>query len=70
MSFLFNYVKIMIILLTLDDKGITLKLHSHGWILARLVARNLLGGGVVSEVWNQTETVYTRNWNVFCPKLD
>ena len=57
MSFFLMMLKIMIIFLALDDEGITLKLYSHGQLLARLVARNLQWGGAVSEVWNQTETV-------------
>ena len=34
-------LKIMIVLLVLDEEVITFKLHSHGRLLARLVARNL-----------------------------
>ena len=37
-------VKIMIILLASDDKGITLKLHLHGRLLARRATKNLEWG--------------------------
>ena len=37
-------LKIMIIPLALDDEGITLRLHSHGRLLVRLVASDLQWG--------------------------
>ena len=40
---------IVIILLAWDDEGITLKLHSHGRLLARCLARNLQWGGGVQS---------------------
>ena len=39
-------LKVMIIPLALDDEGITLRLHSHGQLLAMLLARSLQWGGL------------------------
>ena len=68
-AFFWMMLTIMIILLAWDDEGITLKLHSHGRLLARCLARNLQWEGVCSEVWNQTYTVYIWKWNVFLPEI-
>ena len=36
----------------------------------RRVARNLhWGAGAVLEMWNQTETAYTKNWNSFATEI-
>ena len=61
-------LKTMIILLASDDEGITLKLHSHGRLSAKLVARNLQWWGGLSHK-NQTKTVYSWNWNGFLPEI-
>ena len=45
---------IMIILLAWDDEGITLKLHSHG----RLLARNLQWKGVFKGVKPNLNSLY------------
>ena len=44
----------MIILLAWDDEGITLKLHSHG----RLLARNLQWEGVFRGVKSNLNSLY------------
>ena len=59
---------IMIILLVWDDEGITLKLHSHGRLLARCLARNLQWEGVfkgvkpnLSSLYLELERFFARN---------
>ena len=49
---------IMIILLAWDDKGITLKLHSHGQLLAWCLARNLQWEGVFGGVKPNLNSLY------------
>ena len=56
---------IMIILLAWDDEGITLKLHSHG----RLLARNLQWEGVFRGVKPNLNSLYLELERFFCPKL-
>ena len=63
-------LKIMIILLASDDEGITLRLHSHGRLLAKLVVRNLQWGGGLSRRCEAKLKKFTIEIEtVFCPKL-
>ena len=64
-------LKIMIILLASDDEGITLRLHSHGRLLAKLVAMNLQwrGGGCLGGVKPNRKQFTFGIGTVFCPKL-
>ena len=59
----------MIILLAWDDEGITLKLHSHGRLLARCLARNLQWEGVFRGVKPNLNSLYLELEGFFCPKL-
>ena len=49
---------IMLILLAWDDEGITLKLHSHGRLLARCLARNLQWEGMFKGVKPNLNSLY------------
>ena len=60
---------IMIILLAWDDEGITLKLHSHGRLLPRCLARNLQWEGVFRGVKPKLNSLYLELERFFCPKL-
>ena len=62
-------LKIMIILLASDDEGTTLKLHSHGQLLARLVARNLQWVGLSRRCETKLKQFTLGIGTVFCPKL-
>ena len=60
---------IMIILLAWDDEGITLKLHSHGRLLARCLARNLQMEGGVQRCETKLKQFTFGIGTFFCPKL-
>ena len=60
---------IMIVLLAWDDEGITLKLHSHGRLLARCLARNLQWEGGVQRCETKLKQFIFGIGTFFCPKL-
>ena len=63
-------LKVIIILLASDDEGITLKLHSQGRLLARLVAKNLQWGwGLLRRCETKLKQVTLAIGTDFFPKL-